>query len=96
MSEFKHIDCMCSSYNHLVRIYHDSEIDSFCFEYRLMKFPNKMNVEKIYWCSSIIKYFKNIFTAIFGLPNTFVACSELDGEGAKKLADFIYQQLKKK
>lgn len=76
MNRIKHIDCMCQSFDHSMRITFDEEFSTFHIDYKLEKFPSSCPDFKM-WTFYPNKPFKNFVTRIdkfFCLVKDYFTC----------------------
>jgi hypothetical protein len=63
MNKIKHLDCVCKSFDHIMRIWWDKEYEEYSIEYKLEKFPFSKSLNK-YWTFYPNQPFKNFVTSL--------------------------------
>lgn len=107
-SDYKYIDCLCSSMDHVMRICYDEDHSEFHIEYRPNRFPGPFPPDEFELSNpnrTILKlirrqfkrlhlYFLNIKYAIFGQPNWYTVETLLGPNQAYFLKKFLEENLR--
>ncbi len=104
-----YVECECLDLDHVLRVVHDKEDETFSFEFRLCKYPTLEggNVEWYglkpgvigtlkHWKEKMKSYFKNILYAVKGRPHWYCANNIFGSEQATNLVKFLQDNISKK